>query len=66
MTLRRRPVLGIVRWGLDLVPGYKMYATLVIEAALCESEYVTTCQRREPMGECPLLHALDPPLENSR
>ena len=29
-------------------------------------QYVTTCQRREPLGECPLLCALDRPLEESR
>jgi MerR family copper efflux transcriptional regulator len=30
------------------------------------SEYVTTCQRRRPLGECPLLRALDRPLEEPR
>ena len=29
-------------------------------------QYVTTCQRREPLGDCPLLRALDRPLEEPR
>lgn len=28
------------------------------------SEYVTTCQRRQPLGECPLLRALDRPISD--